>query len=74
MSSSAEVVFQENIHFKKSDNRECFLQAENSSNRGSLVMLDTFFLSVSELVCFILIKSKSFETSRNDLQSCFLEY
>lgn len=41
--SSGEVVFQENIHFKKSDNRECFLQAENSSNRGRLAMLDSFF-------------------------------
>lgn len=30
-------------------------------------------LSVSELVCFILIKSKSFETSRNNLQFCSSE-
>lgn len=45
--SSGEVVFQENIHFKKSDNRECFLQAENSSNRGRLAMLDSFFFPLS---------------------------
>lgn len=30
-------------------------------------------LSVSELVCFILIKSKSFETRRNNLQFCSSE-
>lgn len=61
MNSSGEVaLFQKKFHIEQFDNRECFLQTENSSNRENLVLLSDFFLSasVSELICFILIKRK----------------
>lgn len=49
MNSSGEAeLFQKKIHIEQYDNRDCFLQTENSSNRENLVLLgDFFFLSLS---------------------------
>jgi len=46
-SGGKEALFQKKIRIEQFDNRECFLQTENSSNRENTILLTDFFLSTS---------------------------